>query len=59
MSDKRWAVVVVEQSTGEEIHRVWCSSERKAERVENGMLMQMSVDYTTRIEQLTPEKGGE
>lgn len=45
-----WYVEVFEIETEEVIKRVECSSERKAERVEDGILINLNwEDYDTRI----------
>ena len=45
-----WIVEVVDYTTDEVVKRIECTSERAAERVENGLLINMNLDqYTTQI----------
>ena len=45
-----WYVEVVDSYSGEVVERIECSSERKAERVEDGISINLNwEDYETRV----------
>lgn len=52
MDAAQWVVYVLDDATGGVVHRVLCSSERAAERVEDGININLNHErYSTRVAQ--------
>lgn len=50
MDDKNWKVDVIDGSTGDVVRTIACKTERDAERVERGLLVNMNHDrYYTQV----------